>query len=235
MPGPAPVGARRLDPAVLAAAATPAATLAFVGLFARPGAEGVFLADATGLVAAIAFAAFSRAAPSRLGLRLLVVAVLLGVAHAAVAAGKGVPASGAPAYAVLALGASVGAGGLSALARGGGVPAPAGGAIAAGVLWLACGGLWWADALAQDAGIDDRLAVRQAVLDLDPFTAAAYGCARLDRLHDPAVYEETTIATLPVVPPEPGTTAAWWGAAGLVAGGAGLLARRLRREPEPSA
>jgi hypothetical protein len=76
--------------------------------------------------------------------------------------------------------------------------------------------------------------VRQAVLDLDPFTAAAYGCADLDRFHLPDAYE-TTVATLSVAPPTPATTAAWWAAAGTAAAGIAGLVRAARRRVAPAA
>jgi hypothetical protein len=212
-----------------AVASAPAAVVGLTGLLARPGAEGLFVADAAGVATAVGVAAFAPAGAARSAARIAVAAALGGLAHAGVAALRGGAASGAWALAALVAGVMAGAAGLASLARGGGVPAPAGPAVAAAVLWTACGGAWWADALAGNVAGDDRTSIRQAVLDLDPFTAAAYGCARFDRLHATDLYDSTVVATLPLTPPAPLETGAWWTGAGLVAAAGGLAASRLRR------
>jgi hypothetical protein len=174
----------------------------------------------------VLLAAFSVVGARTTALRLLAAAALLAVAHAAVAAAVGRPASGALPLVLPALGAGVAAAGIAALGRAFACPAAAAGAVAAAVLWTACGGLWWADRFAERLPLDARPAVRQAVLTLDPFTAAAYGAADLDRLRLPDVYDQTTIATVAVSPPTPLENGAWWTAVGLLTSAASVLVRR---------
>jgi len=222
-----PVAASALFARGLAWAALPAAAAALVASRAAAGPEGLFLADAAGIAVAVAVAAFLAQGARLAVARIALAAALLAAAHAAIAAAMGRPAAGALPLALLAAAVMVASAGLAALGRAGGAPAVAAGAISAGVLWAACGGLWWADGFAERLPLEARLAARQAVLDLDPFTAAAYGCAGLDRLRLPEVYEGTTIATLSVSPPSPLGTSAWWGGLGLAAAALAAGARRI--------
>ena len=218
----------------LALAAVPAVGLALASSRSGSGAEALFRGDAAGLALAVAVAAFSTAGARVVLVRIAAVAVLLALAHALAAVALGRPPVGAPPLAILAVGVMGGAAGFASLGRSGGVPDPVVGAIAAAVLWIACGGVWWADDFAERLALEARPAARQAILDLDPFTAAAYGSAGLDRLRLPAVYEGTTIATVGVTRPTPEKTGALWGGFGVVAGAAAFLVRRLRRAPAAS-
>ena len=210
--------------------AVPAAGLGLVAWRSGTvGAEALFRGDAAGLSLAVAVAAFSPRGTRAALVRMALVSLLLAAAHAAAAAALSRSVGGAPALALLSLAVMAGTEGLGSLGRAFGVPDPAAGAIGAAVLWLACGGLWWADAFAERFAQERRPAVRQAVLDLDPFTAAAYDAAGLDRLHLPEVYEGTTIATVAVARPTAVETSAWWGGLGLVLGAAAAGVRRLRR------
>ena len=197
--------------------------------FTAGGAEAVFRADAVGLAAAAAFAAFgeegAKAAVPRAG----ATALALAVAHLLLAAAHGSGAGGAFAVAVLCAGVATAAFGLAAAGRAVRCPAPAAAAVATAVLWPARGRLWRADELAEAVPRERRYAVRDAVLRVDPFTAAAYGAAGFDRLHAPDVYAETTIASLTMEPPPVFGTAAWWGVAGLLfAAGAAAVSRPRR-------
>jgi hypothetical protein len=199
--------------------------LAGGGLAAGNAPDAAFRADALALAAAVAVAAFAGGdVPSRLA-RAGIAAVLLGAARAGLGAPEGAPAGGPAALAALAAGAMLGVLGLRAVGERARCPSPVAGALAGAVLWTACAGVWWADALAAAVPLERRGAVREAVLALDPFTAAAYDVHGWDRMKDSEIYAETTVATLPMRRPNAPATAASWGATGLLAG---LVALALR-------
>jgi len=169
------------------------------------------------------------------GLRFRFATVLLGplglaLAHAALAGtSRGAP-GGAVALAGLGVAVAVASAGLAALGRRLGCPAAVAGGIAAAVLGVASGGVWWADRLAERVDLERRGEVRQAVLRIDPLLAAAYAASGYDRLRSPAVYEGTTVASSAVTPPTAADTACLWAATGLALAGLAVLGpRRARR------
>jgi hypothetical protein len=188
----------------------PAAALAATAWAGEGGARGLFHADVAALVLAAAVGAWG-AAGRRALLALPASAVAAGVVHAAFARS---PEDGG-AMALLVLGVGVAASGLASVSRALGAPAAAGGAVAASVLWAAMVGLSWADDVAESLPQERRGSFRQAVLHADPATAAAYGAARFDRLHDLRVYETVPLASSMIEPPAAWTTGASWAGVGL--------------------
>lgn len=81
--------------------------------------------------------------------------------------------------------------------------------------------LRWVDPVAERLPLERRAAFRTAVLGADLATAAAYDVAGYDRLHAPDIYEETTIASLPMALPDALPASAAWAAVGV---GLGALA-----------
>jgi hypothetical protein len=158
-------------------------------------------------------------------------ALLLAVVHAVAGSAVGASASGAPALAVLGLGAGGAAAALSALGARLGCPDPAASAVACAVLWAAGAAVWWVDDAAGRLPVERRPALRQAVLRVDWMTAAAYSAASYDRLRSGDVYARTTIGTLSLETPRAGEVAAAWGALAGVA----ALGARVRRAPRSGA
>lgn len=213
----------------IAAAAIPACAAALATLSkGSAGHAALFRSDAAGLVAAVAVGAFVR--PTRLGLLAALVAapLLLAAVHAAIASSAIGEASGTSAILRLGMGVALAAAGLAALGRSLAAPGPAAGALSACTLWLACGGIWWVDTLAERVDTARRPAVREAVLRVDPLTAASYDAAGYDRLHAPDVYESAVVATTTVPSPHAGDTAMLWGAVGVAAAAASRIPRRRR-------
>jgi hypothetical protein len=193
--------------------------------------ERLFRADATGIIVAVATGAFALGR-ARVATACLVGPALLAGVHAVVGGGNGV--TGMVAIAAITASIATAAAGLAAFGRSASCPAAAAGAIAAIVLWIACGAVWWADRAAALLPLDRRGEIRQAVLDIDPLTSAAYGAANYRRLHDPEVYEGTTIATSAVIPPSPWQTALLWGATGALFLGLSAVVRRVGAARPPA-
>jgi hypothetical protein len=227
--GAAAVGLAFPGPGLVASSAVPAAATLVAALVAGDGPAAAFRADALGIAAAVALAAFAGGGTLARLARIPAAALLLATARVALGSPPGAPAGGAVALAALAAGAMAATAGLRAAGERARCPAPAAGAAAAAVLWTACAGVWWADGLAAAVPAGRRGLVREAVLAVDPFTAAAYGVAGWDRLKDPDVYARTTVGTLPVRRPNALGTSAWWAATGLAAGAAAFATRPRRR------
>jgi len=174
----------------------------------------------------VAAAAFARPRPAELLAAIAGGPALLGLVHAVARASLGGGVSGAVEVALVAAGVALACAGLRALGRRLACPPAAAGAVAAGVLWLACAGVWWADDLAARVPAARRNAVREAVLALDPFTAAAYGAADFDRLRWRPVYDATVVATSSVRMPRATDAALPWGTLGALAAAGALGFRR---------
>ncbi len=196
------------------------------------GGEAAFHADAAGLAAAVAVAGFGSGGIGRRLARILLAAAWLALVHWGLGRGPEVPSGGTGRLALLALGVMVGAWGLRLAGDRVHCPPAAAGAVAAGVLWTACGALWWADGLADAVPVSRRPAVREAILLVDPFTATAHDVDGFERLKSPEVYAETTIATVPLPPPSALSVAAVWAATGALAALVALSTRR-RAKPTP--
>lgn len=151
------------------------------------------------------------------------VALAVGVALAGLAALAG---HGGSSASLLGMGVAVcaAAAALAGLFARLGAPGPAASAVAALTLWVACGGVWWADRLAATVAAPARGPIREAVLAADPLTSAAYALG-FDRLHAEDVYEGTLVGSSTVRAPRARDTALAWGALALAAG----LASRLLR------
>jgi hypothetical protein len=203
------------------------------GLWPGSPDVAVWRADAAGLATVVGVAAFARPRGADWAACLLLGPLLLGVAHAIERGARGGGVSGAASVALLASCVGLAGAGLASLGRRPGCPAAAAGAVGAGVLWLACAGVWWADDLASRVPPARRHAVREAVLAVDPFTAAAYGAADFDRLRWRAVYDATVVATSTVRVPRATDAALPWGACGAIA--TAFAFRGGRRRPAPAA
>lgn len=183
---------------------------------------GRYRAVAAVVLAGVGAAAFVRgrvATCAAVGLPALVAAAL------AIAAGR---ADDALSLGGLAAAPAAAARALAAVGRRLGAPALAASAVAALTLWVACGGLWWADRVATLVPPERRGPVREAVLGADPLAAAAYALG-YDRLHAADVYDETTVSSTTVRAPDPSTPSLAWGLVALAGGvGAGLASRRGR-------
>lgn len=187
---------------------------------------------ATGLVGACARAglatALTRLAVASIGVAAVVAWGAPDVAHAD---GPFVAA------AALACASGVATLGLASLGRALRCPDPGAGVVAGLVLLAGLLALGWVDAVAEEVRPEARTAVRQAVLRADLATAAAYDVARHDRLHEPAIYDTSTIASLPVELPRALPAAAGWAAAGglgLSLAGFVRIARRRRAPMTPA-
>lgn len=182
-----------------------ALTCGIVGAWSRPGVAAM----AIGLVGAAGAAA----------------AATLGAAH---------PPDGALVGAFASLVAVFGLStGLATLGRSLRCPDP-GAAICALVVVLAgLTAIRWVDPAAERLSLDRRANFRQAVLRADLATAAAYDVAGYDRLHAPDIYEDTTIASLPLALPEVLPCAAAWGGVGLAFGLLGGVVHWIRRRVRP--
>jgi transposase len=214
--------------AALLVSTAPAAGLLLAGLLAPDGPKGLFQADLVGLVLAAGCGAFGvrgRLVPIA---ALAVAGLLCGLAHAALAGSF----TRLPDLWLLVGAVGAAASGLAALGRAVGAPALSAGTVGASVLWIAMTGLFWADPLAETLPATRQYRFRQAVLHLDPATAAAYSAARFDRLHDPRVYRDVPLAASLIRPPAASHTGSAWLAVGLLAWGvAGLLGVDRRRSP----
>lgn len=114
------------------------------------------------------------------------------------------------------------AGGLAALGRRIGAGWLGAGAVGLGLAAAGSLGLFWADPLAEAVPPERRPRLRQAVLHLDPVTAAAYAEPGFDRLRSrTAIYRDVPLASSLIEAPRPlATGSAWlllavclWGAA----------------------
>lgn len=201
--------------------------------FLGAGAAGLFGADLVGLVISAWVSAFAVRRRRLLLLGALVAPLFCALAHLLIARflSGGASFSSALAVAWLVLGTVVASSGLSAVGRGLGAPWLTAGALAAGVLWFAMGGLFWADALSDRLPRERRYECKQAVMQLDLATACAYDGAALDRFHEPAIYRDLPIASSIVAAPGAGPTGAIWFTVGLLAWGAACLLGADRRLP----
>ena len=199
-------------------------TLALTFDLADPA--GRYRAVAAVVLAGVGAAAFVR---GRVATCAAVVLPALVVAGLAAAAGRG---GDALSLGGLAAAPAAAARALAAVGRRLGAPALAASAVAALTLWVACGGLWWADRAATLVAPARRGPLREAVLGADPLAAAAYALG-YDRLHAADVYDETTISSTTVRAPDPSTPTLAWGLVALAGGvGAGLASRRRGLAPE---
>lgn len=211
-------------------AVLPALALGVAALLVGPGASGRFQAALTGMIAAVILGAFGVSGSWREALvRVPAAAVLAGGLHALWTGDPGA----ALALGFLFLAVATAAGGLAMLGRRLGTPSLPAGAVAACVLWVAMGGVFWADPVAEHLGRRQRRPFRQAVLFVDPALALAYDGARFDRLRSPEVYFRVPLASSVYERPEAVSTGALWFGTGLVAWGAalglGAIGRRRRR------
>ncbi len=208
--------------ALLAIAAAPALGLLLASRFTADSPKGLFQADLVALVVAVATSAFL-VRPERMAL----VAMLVGVALAAIAHGLIAGFDGAAYFALLALGVSLAAAGLASLGSQIGAPELTAGTLGAAIVWIAMTGLFWADPVAGTLAPEDRFPFRQAVIHLDPATACAYDASNFDRFHDPRVYREVELAASTIEPPSAAPTGIAWSVVGILAlAMAGLLPRR---------
>jgi hypothetical protein len=188
-----------------------------------PGSESLFQADLAALATVAGVGGFLLRAVSALPVRIGVGALAAGLAHLLL---SGSPGGGA-ALALLVLAVGAAAGGLAALGRRGGCPPFAAGTIGAVVLWVAMTGLFWADPVAQLLPRAARRPLVEAVLHVDPATAAAYSAAGFDRLREPRIYAEVPLASTMTATPRATTTALGWiGVAGLAWALASIRPRR---------
>lgn len=214
-----------LLPAALACA--PAAAMLAVAPFAEDGAHGLFQSDAAALAATAALWAFvARARPRVLGLLALATVPAAGV-HLLLG---GTPGS-LVGWCALLLGVGAAAGGLALLGRRVGAPGVSAAVLATAVPVTAMLGLFWADPLGDVLPQAGRYAFKQAVVHADAATAAAYGAADHDRLHEARVYREVPLATEAVEPPAAVSTGLLWLVVGVLAGGAACGLPRGRTTP----
>ena len=120
--------------------------------------------------------------------------------------------------AILALGVGAAAGGLALLGRRLGAARGTAGVIATAVLVVPMLGLFWADPVGDRLPQAKRHAFKQAVLHLDAATAAAYGAADFDRMHEPRIYQDVRLAAESTRPPEAVPTGLAWMLFGLALG-----------------
>jgi hypothetical protein len=210
-------------------AGLPAAALLVAALATGAGARGRFQTDLAALVAMVVAGAFLVRLAWR-PLAALALAALLGtVAHLLVGGAPG----GAPALALLLLGAGAAPAGLAATGRALGASPQAAGLTATAVLCIALTGVVWADRVGDALPHARRYAFKQAVLDLDAATACAYAAAGFDRLHDPEIYDRVALASSAVRAPGALAPGLAWLAVGLLGGLAGALLGADRRREGP--
>lgn len=218
-------------------AALPAVSLLVVAWTGSGGPQGRFRAALAGMVVIVALGAFSSTGSGVRGLRRVLTRVVAAAGLAALAYRLGfarADGSGAFGLLVLYLGVGAGASGLAALGRTMRSPALVAGVVAAGVLWTAMAGLFWADPVAERVERTRRRSFRQAVLHVDPALALAYGAVGYDRMRSEEVYSEVELASSYYERPGAATTGSLWLVAGLAAWGAALAAppRGRRRETD---
>ncbi len=186
------------------------------------GAEGRFQV----VVAAMCVAAALEAFPRRTA-RAVFRAPTQGVVLLALLLGLGASLETALTQGALLVGVALAAGGLAALGRGVGAGWVGAGAVGLALVCVAMSGLFWADDLAAGVPLERRPALRQAVLHLDPATAAAYAEPGFDRLRSrPEIYRDVPLASTLIAAPQPAhTAAAWLLLAAALAGAARLCPR----------
>lgn len=194
--------------------------------FTDDGAQGLFQADAVGLLATVALWAFL----ARLDRHTLAVLVVSSVPAALVHLALGGSVASLGVMALLCVGVGAAAGGLALLGRRLGAPAATASVLATAVLVTAMLGLFWADPVGDRLPRAKQFAFKQAVLHLDPATAAAYGAASFDRFHEPRIYSDVKLAAEAVRPPDAVPTALAWLLLGLAAGAAAGVLRAPARD-----
>ena len=190
-------------------------------------AESVFRAVVLGAAASATVAAFARPMP---GAALVGLWGAAGAALAAVVARSGPVPDGAFLAALgISLAATLFGWGLATFGRAFRCPDP-GAAICAMVAVVAgLTSLRWVDPIAERLPLDRRADFRRAVFGTDLATAAAYDVAGYDRLHAPDVYEDTTIASLPMALPDVLPASAAWTVVGVGLAALGHLVTVARR------
>ena len=193
------------------------------------GPPDSYRAIVVGIAAVGLLGAFARVDVLRVAVRVALAGGLVAIVSVV-----GVPTAGAVEErmgtgALLALSAGVATTGLARLGRSLRAPDPGVAICAFLVLVAGSSSLRFMDPLLERVPIERRSALRQAALRADLATTAAYDVAGHDRLHEPSVYEETTIASVPVELPDGPTAALGWGSVGVFAGGLGSGIAALRR------
>lgn len=183
----------------------PAAAL-WVWFDGPQGAEGRFQVALVAICVAAALEAF----PLRT-LRAVFRAPTQGVVLMGLLLILGATLETALAQAALLVGVALAAGGLAAVGRRVGAGWLGAGAVGLALVCVAMSGLFWADELAAGVALERRPALRQAVLHLDPATAAAYAEPGFDRLRSrPEIYRDVPLASTLIAAPEPLHTAVAW-------------------------
>ena len=199
--------------------------------FTADGAEGVFQA---GLVALVLIAGLSAVLlrsvwPGTIG---LIAACVAAASVHAIVSGS-LTAALALGFLLLATGAA--ASGLATVGRTVGCPWLTAGGLAAAVLWIAMGSLFWVDAFGDALPREQRYAFKQSVMHLDLATAAAYDAAAFDRFHHKPIYRDIPIASSIVRAPSAWRAGLSWLAFGAALWVVALLLGRLfARRPEPA-
>lgn len=202
--------------------AAPASAMLVAAIGRAEGAEGLFHVGLAALAVMGAVGAFGTPTVRSALVRVPIAAVAAAIAFAVLGGGPG----GACACGFLLLAVGLAAGGYAAWGRKLRTPRLAAGAIAAGILWVAMCGLFWADGVAEHVPLEERRPLRQAVLHLDPATALAYDAAHFDRLLDPVVYWDVQLASSTIEQPRALSTGTAWLVTGLLLlAGAGLVGR----------
>ena len=202
-------------------AAGPFLAMVVVRLFAVEGLEGLFQTSLAGLVCATGLAA--------LGVRkrrLLLVAgpasaLLCSILHLVL----GGTLAGAGTLLWLMVASMAAATGLAGVGRALGAPWLTAGALSAGVLWVAMTALFWVDGMSERLPQEQRFEFKQAAMQIDLATAAAYGMD-FDRFHAPAVYRDLPIASSIIAAPSAGKTGGLWLVMGFVTWSLALLLDR---------
>ncbi len=191
------------------------------------GSESAFHAVVLGAAAAAAVGAFVRPAWT---------AAIVGLGGAAgaglasvIARAASVPQGAYVAALAIPIGATLFAWGLATLGRSLRCPDPGVALCALIAVVTGLTSLRWVDPIAERLSLERRGEFRRSVFKSDLATAAAYEVAGYDRLHAPDVYDETTIASLPMALPQTRSAAAAWSIVGIALGALGFLVASVRR------
>lgn len=207
---------------ILTIALLPAASLLLAHVAGADVPARLFRADLAALVVAVMLGAFA-VRPAKSDALAAGASVVLVAANHVIVGGA---FAGGVTLAALLLGAGGAAFGIRVLAQALRAPESFAATLACVVLSISMSALFWADPVADRLAEEARFPFREAALQLDLATAAAYGAADYDRLHDASVYQSVALASSTHRAPTGLPTAGLWGSLGALCAALGLWLRR---------